>query len=265
MNKSIKFFCMLYATLFADNYSIQIDASSYSSWVYYNFSIHSEVIISDPENSLGWDIAFQRNHIKTNSGTSGNGLGGASVDSLNLWTAENFNGLVEIPMNTYFAPDTLLETFYDLTTHTMSWGSTNPNLETWGDFNFENNYTLEPSNNQLIVRTTNGNNFIKIWPYNYYNDVGNSGHISVLYNDDIDCMLGMDYCDVCGGNNDSCLLDGDVNQDSNINILDVIELLSVILSYETSEINYEILDINQDSNIDIFDIILLVDLIINVY
>ena len=251
--------------LFSQTEYIELDASSYTEWVYFSFLTHSEVIIDDPENSIGWDIAFMRNHIKTNSGTSGIGAGGVYIDSLNLWTNESFENITEVPLYAEFEIDTMMNTFYDIITHTMSWGSTNPNLETWGDFDFENNYTLEPSNNQLIVRTANGNNFIKIWPYNYYNDVGNSGHISVLYNDDIDCMLGMDYCDVCGGNNDSCLLDGDVNQDSNINILDVIELLSVILSYETSEINYEILDINQDSNIDIFDIILLVDLIINVY
>ena len=135
-----------------------------------------------------------------------------------------------------------MQTFYDLSTHTMSWGSASPSLETWGEFDYDNNYTLVPSNNQLIVRTANGENFVKIWPYNYYNDVGSSGRISVLYNNDIDCIYGLDYCGVCG-NNDSCLLDGDINQDSNINVLDVIALLDFILSsnLETTDLKRMIL------------------------
>lgn len=264
MNKYLKLISFLYLSIiFSENYSIEIDASSYSSWVYYNFTLHSEVIISDPENSLGWDIAFQRNHIKTNSGTSGNGFGGASVDSINIWTADQFNNLTEVPINTEFIQDTLMQTFYDLSTHTMSWGSASPSLETWGEFDYDNNYTLVPSNNQLIVRTANGENFVKIWPYNYYNDVGSSGRISVLYNNDIDCIYGLDYCGVCGGNNDSCLLDGDINQDSNINVLDVIALLDFILSSNLETTDFETHDINQDLNIDIFDVVLLVGLILN--
>ena len=264
MTKYFIISCSFYITiLFSENYSIEIDASSYSSWVYYNFTIHSEVMISDPENSLGWDIAFQRNHIKTNSGTSGSGLGGASVDSLNIWTADQFNDLSEVPINTEFIQDTLLQTFYDLSTHTMSWGSTSPALETWGEFDYDNNYTLEPTNNQLIVITADGENYIKIWPYSYYNDVGSSGRISVLYNNDIDCTYGLDYCGVCGGNNDTCLLDGDVNQDSSINVLDIIALLDAILSNQLDSEDFDVLDINQDLNIDILDVVLLVNLVLN--
>ena len=94
-------------------------------------------------------------------------------------------------------------------------------------------------------------------------DRGSSGRISVLYNNDIDCIYDLDYCGVCGGNNDSCLLDGDINQDSNINVLDIIALLDFILSSNLETTDFETHDINQDLNIDIFDVILLVGLIIN--
>jgi len=262
MRKIMLFFIILYSLVWSENYSIEIDASSYSSWVYYNFTLHSEVqIFGDPYDNLGWDIAFQRNHIKTNSGTSGSGMGGASVDSLNLWTAQSFNDTNEIIVGTYFAPDTLLETFYDLTTHTMSWDSTNPNLETWGTFDFENNYTLVVSNNQLIVRTANGDNFIKIWPYDYYNDVGSSGHISIFYSDDIICPYEIDDCGVCGGNNNTCILLGDVNLDYSVDIIDIIELIDIILMDDINESNLEYIDLNEDLNVDIFDIIYLINLI----
>ena len=52
-----------------------IDATSYANWNYFTFTDSSlqqvtPWLLGDPDNSLNWDIAFQRNHIKTNSGTS---------------------------------------------------------------------------------------------------------------------------------------------------------------------------------------------------
>jgi len=72
-----------------------IDATSYIDWNYYKLTDTTlqKVIFyyGDPDNSLLWDIAFQRNHIKTNSGTSGIGNAGAYVDSINTWDGSEFN------------------------------------------------------------------------------------------------------------------------------------------------------------------------------
>ena len=190
--------------LFSDNYIIEINATSYTDWVYYNFEIGAEVIIENPETSLGWDVAFQRYHIRTNSGTSGAGNGGAYVDSINLWTADLFNTTTEIELNTQFNQDTLSQSFYDEISHTFTWGTTSPTLETWGQIDTTNNYTMEITNNQLIVMTANGNNFIIFWPLDYYDDNGNSGHITLLYGTDIDCSYGIDDCGVCGGDSSTC-------------------------------------------------------------
>ena len=46
---------------------VTINASSYSNWIYYSLDSHSIVDIENPENSLEWDLAFQRKHIKTNA------------------------------------------------------------------------------------------------------------------------------------------------------------------------------------------------------
>ena len=43
-----------------------IDASSYDDWIYFSFDSGEIVDISEPEGSMDWDIAFQRNNIKTN-------------------------------------------------------------------------------------------------------------------------------------------------------------------------------------------------------
>ena len=58
-----------------------INASSFSEWTYFSFEAHDVVTIDNPESSLEWDLAFRRNHIKTNSGLSGSGQGGGYVNS----------------------------------------------------------------------------------------------------------------------------------------------------------------------------------------
>ena len=52
---------------------------------------------------------------------------------------------------------------------------------------------------------------------------------------------------------------GDINNDSNIDILDVIQLVNMILN----DINQSFADINNDQNIDILDVIQLVNIILN--
>ena len=54
-----------------------LNATSYEKWVYYSLEKGAIVEVSSPETDLTWDIAFQRWYVKTNSGTSGKGKGGA--------------------------------------------------------------------------------------------------------------------------------------------------------------------------------------------
>ena len=167
----------------------QINATSYSNWKYFRFtdSTLQEVtfFIGDPSDNLSWDIAFQRNHIKTNSGTSGIGNAGAYVDSSLAWNATSFNNFSENVSNYIFKQDTLVETFYNLTTHTFSEGSTNPVLETWAVIDTLNNYTMNISNNKFIVSDRNGEKYYKFWVYDYYNETNQSGNISLIF-DSID-------------------------------------------------------------------------------
>ena len=167
----------------------QINATSYSNWKYFRFtdSTLQEItfFIGDPSDNLSWDIAFQRNHIKTNSGTSGIGNAGAYIDSSLAWNATSFNNFSENVSSYIFKQDTLVETFYNLTTHTFSEGSTNPVLETWAVIDTLNNYTMNISNNKFIVRARNGEKYYKFWVYDYYNEANQSGNISLIF-DSID-------------------------------------------------------------------------------
>ena len=68
--------------------TITVDASDYNEWIYFSLRDAEVVYIEDPYSSYDWDIAFQRKHIKTNSGLSGIGMGAASVDSSMTWIDE---------------------------------------------------------------------------------------------------------------------------------------------------------------------------------
>ena len=57
---------------------------------------------------------------------------------------------------------------------------------------------------------------------------------------------------------------GDINQDSGIDVLDVILIVEVILNGTDSSYNIWASDINQDTNIDIFDIVILINIILDI-
>ena len=67
--------------------------------------------------------------------------------------------------------------------------------------------------------------------------------------------------EVCGTINSITL--GDINFDDNINVLDVVLLVSFILGNPTNEYEYMAADINGDSSIDVLDAILLIEMILN--
>ena len=79
---------------------VTVDVSASGTWKYFSFEKGTEVTVTDPENDLTWDIAFQRYYIKTNSGVSGKGNGGVfKTDS------KEFSALKQAPTTGYTADD----------------------------------------------------------------------------------------------------------------------------------------------------------------
>ena len=158
---SILFCCFAFVQ---DEYLVTIDASSYSDWIYYSLSNHSIIDCSQNEdncaNSYDWDLAFQRKHIRTNSGLAGSGNGGAYVDSSMVWSEEWVN-INEPSNNIEWIEDTTANDFYDLQTHTFVEGVKNSALNSWGWFDEE--YVLNPTNYILFVKSANGENIFKFW------------------------------------------------------------------------------------------------------
>ena len=172
----------------AEGNYIEIDATDNNSWVYYRFEDDGtmvENVPQNPENNIFWDIAFQRYHIKTNSGESGIGEAGAYMYPDDFWVSNLFNNTAAISNNLDFVADDTVHTFYDIENHAFIDGIANPVLDTYVSIDTLNNYIPIISNNKFIVRSnphgnSNGTDseqeYYKFWVYEY-----SSGMVSVVY------------------------------------------------------------------------------------
>ena len=200
----ILFFFIFCTILFSTE--MTIDASDWDSenWTYLNLGTSNIVFPDDPTDNLSWDIAFHRYHIRTNSGLSGKGNGGAYIDSANTWDNTSYELVVKVPEISFFNRDTLVGGFYDDENYEWASGIANPALETWGKIDLNNDYQMEYSNNQFIVRNALGTKFFKFWATDYYNQFNTSGFITIKFEEVNSCDLGHDDCGECGGDNSSC-------------------------------------------------------------
>lgn len=155
-----------------ESFTVQIDASSYTDWVYFSFSEGAEVNVSDPQTDTSWDIALKRNHFKTNSGTSGSGNGGAYDAGV-----VDFDTFSEAPEDGYTV-DTSIDVF-NFGTMTEAPEPGNALLETWGEFTDDMPPTLVPSDKVFVVKAADGK-FAKMIVQNYYGADG-SGYVTFTY------------------------------------------------------------------------------------
>ena len=224
-----------------------VDASNYNDWVYFSLETLTVINVSNPASSLDWDLAFQRKHIKTNSGLSGIGEAGAAVDSTITWI-ENWDNITEIPENSEWLVDTTLNDFYDPITHTFGEGVKNPALNAWGWFNEE--YQFNPTHYSFFVKLSNGVDVVKFWPYGYYNQNGQGGHIQFR----VETGYNLDS-EGCDG------LLGDINYDGFINVVDVVNLVSIILNNNNLDNDCNA-DYNEDGNVNVVDVVSIVSYIL---
>ena len=103
--------------------------------------------------------------------------------------------------------------------------------------NIENQVYIEEGEGHEYWGSLNGN--WVLGPNDYYNQILDSS-FSFLYNQ-------LDLAQI-----------GDINQDSEINVLDIVEGVNIILSSDYNSLA----DINQDGLVDILDVILIVNIVI---
>lgn len=157
--------------------TIVIDATSYSDWVYFSFKTGDTVSIATPGTSTDWDLAFLRNHLKTNSGTSGSGKAGA-LDAGKI----TFADYKEAPESGYSVDDTIkISDPNDPTRQTMIDSPGNKILDGWGAFDYSGHPPLlTPSDHVYAVKTADGK-YAKVWLKSYYNNEAKSGHVTMEY------------------------------------------------------------------------------------
>ena len=263
----MKIIILLISIIYSIDETILINSSSFTDWKYFSFANDKieEVIIQNPSDSNEWDLGIMRNHFRTNSGKSGNAIGGVIVDSVNVFNNESWDDLNSIYGQVNFSEDGMLNNIYDIVSHTYSSAPGSIVLETWGWFDFDNNYQFNVNNYQYILRTADGSSVVKMWIQDYYNDLGQSAHVTLRYSTDLDCTL--DECDVCGGDGSSCSFEcsniGDVNDDGGWNVLDVVALVNCVLLGTCSENeNACAADMNTDGGYNVLDVVELVNCVL---
>lgn len=121
-----------------------IDASDRESWVY--MKLPDEFVeVSEPEDSGEWDLAFQRAYLRTNSGTSGTGLGGVRLENGAYDEASEsptFGFMVDEPL---MRPESELEIAV----------SSNPAFNEWYDYVLEG-HVVTPKDVFFFVRGATG-------------------------------------------------------------------------------------------------------------
>lgn len=123
--------------------STRVDASDSAAWTYVSLE-GGVVTLDDPESSDAWDLAFRRSDVRTNSGASGMGVGGAKAEDAvfdEITIAETFD----------FAIDAVIDTGAPGSTPT----SLNPILRSWYDYD-PTVHSVTPKDSRYIVRGGDG-------------------------------------------------------------------------------------------------------------
>ena len=156
---------------------VTIDASSYSSWVYFSFEEGGIVEISDFASSLEWDLGFHRTDLRVNCGASGPGMGGS------LATGETDFALITSAPETGYATNDFISIAVDVSTipPLMETVPGDTVLSGWVTMKYGNmgpQYTY--SDEIFIVKTADGK-YAKVWLKDYFNEDSNSGHVTMKY------------------------------------------------------------------------------------
>lgn len=169
--------------------TIEINATSYTDWVYFSFEADTIVQVASPLTSDEWDIAFLRFNFATNSGRSGNAQGGVydtkntdfdAVTSANgaTFTQDDSVKMVDyatMPPVVYYVPGNSV-----LTGPFATDDLTGKELGAWS-YSFPQGYPIySPTNKVFVVRTAKGK-YAKVQILDYYSATAASGYVTMKY------------------------------------------------------------------------------------
>ena len=145
-----------------------INASCEENWVYLSLSDKAQVSPETPEDSVAWDLGFQRFIIKSNGGISG-----SQNVLITVVTDTSFEDLTQAPASGYLS-DTADSDDEDDDPDTPFLA---PNA--WYEYD-EDTHILTSKNQVYVVQSISGTYF-KIQFIDYYDEAGTSGYPKFIW------------------------------------------------------------------------------------
>lgn len=153
-----------------------IDARAFNRWIYFSFATGDTVSVSNFQTDLSWDIAFHRWDVRTNSGLSGQGQGGA----LEL-TATSLEQVLEAPANG-FVLDTLISTMASpAMPPVFIQVPASTELAKWMDVNTSQMPPIFTISDRVFIVRTATRRYAKLKFIDFTNDLGERGVVTFQY------------------------------------------------------------------------------------
>lgn len=146
-------------------------------WIYFSFEKGKEIEITEENHTtnLSWDIAFNKSNIRTNSGTSGKGKGGA------LKTNEtDLTKLSKAPESGYTIDESIMIT-KDLTEFPPPQMESSGNVLLCNAIAFSGPPPLYTVSENIYTVKTADSKYVKIQFITFYDENGESGHLTFKY------------------------------------------------------------------------------------
>ena len=148
-----------------------------NDWIYFSLKEGKEIEVAEEDhmNNLSWDLAFNRYNIRTNSGLSGKGQGGASDTEVT-----DMKAVTTVP-NGNFVVDTAAKITGSFTGSGITEVESTLNKALGEAIKFAGPPpTYTPNNHVYIVKTADGK-YAKIKVLGFHNEKGKSGFVSFQY------------------------------------------------------------------------------------
>jgi hypothetical protein len=147
------------------NKTFMVIATSSKNWVYFSFAKGDTIQVSRPDTSTAWDIAFQKVNMKTNSGLSGKGIGGA--DNSGKIGTSGFSQLITVSDTSKFLADDSVMVQDDRGNNIRIIGNSVLTTPIWYNYNLSTN-VLTSKGIVYIIKTATGK-YAKFLITNFYN------------------------------------------------------------------------------------------------
>ena len=148
-----------------------------NDWIYYSLEKGKEVSVSEESHAenTDWDIAFNRYNVRTNSGASGKGKGGALLTNI-----KDLAACTTVPQGTFLSTQPIPSLLPAQVSLLLPWSPPLMRVLCKAITFAGPPPTYTPSDYVFIVRTASGK-YAKLKAKSFYDDEGKSGIYSFEY------------------------------------------------------------------------------------